>query len=152
MPETYEEFSNHINKYFPYIFDTKILSRHIQSCLKSIKVDLKSLYRACFNPKLLQPYANINYQHVEQYLKEESSHEAGYDSFMTGCACIGMLNYLYGVKNAPFVFSNAHHDNKVLYSRFAGEISLIGPEFSKNTEKYRETIVIFPERLIKHKY
>ena len=64
LPETFEEFSNHINKLFPYIFDTKVLSRRLQTKIKSVKVDLKSLYRACFNKKLLEPYSNINYKHV----------------------------------------------------------------------------------------
>lgn len=50
----------------------------------------------------------------------DSSHEAGYDSFMTGCAFIGMLNYLYDVKQTSFVFANANEENKVLYSRFSG--------------------------------
>lgn len=77
--------------------------------MKSIKVDLKSLYKACFNKKLLQPYANINYKHVEAYVQSDSSHEAGYDSFMTGCAFIAMLNYLYENKHIPFIFPNAQN-------------------------------------------
>lgn len=74
LPETYQDFSNHLNKLFPYIFDTKVLSRRIQYRIKSLKVDLKSLYKACFSKKGLEPYANINFKHVEKYLQEESSH------------------------------------------------------------------------------
>ena len=92
---------------FPHIYDTKVISRRLQNRMKSIKVDLKSLYKACFVKKLLQPYANINYKWVGDYVHSESSHEAGYDSFMTGCAFIAMLNYLYDNKNALFVFANA---------------------------------------------
>ena len=66
-------------------------------------------------------------------MKSESSHEAGYDSFMTGCAFIAMLNCLYEVKNEQFVFSKAADINCLLYSRFAGEVSLIGPEYTPKT-------------------
>jgi hypothetical protein len=45
---------------FPFIFDTKVLSRRIQSKLRGLKVDLASLFKACSNPKLLKPYANFN--------------------------------------------------------------------------------------------
>jgi tetrahydromethanopterin S-methyltransferase subunit H len=79
---------------------------------------------------------------VEEYTKEESSHEAGYDSFMTGCAFIGMLNYLYDVQQTPFVFANAQTENKVLYSKFAGEISLVGPVYSEKTAYNSDRIVI----------
>lgn len=64
--------------------------------MKGLKVDLKSMYKSIFNEKYLQPYANINFKYVEDYLKTENSHEAGFDSYMTGCAFIAMLNYLYG--------------------------------------------------------
>ena len=66
--------------------------------MKSIKVDLKSLYRSIFNSKLLESYANINFKYVEHYLKVENSHDAGFDSYMTGCAFIAMLNFLYSSK------------------------------------------------------
>lgn len=69
LPQHYPEFSDKINELFPYIFDTKVISRRLQSKLKSIKVDLKSLYRACFNKKLLQQHANINYKYVQNYIK-----------------------------------------------------------------------------------
>lgn len=120
--------------------------------MKSIKVDLKSLYKACFNKKLLQPYANINYKHVEEYIQADSSHEAGFDSFMTGCAFIAMLNFLHDNKQGPFVFANAHDHNKILYSKFAGEISLLGPEFSPRTTDYLTRIVIFPGTRKDHDY
>ena len=116
----------------------------MQSRMKHLKCDLKSLFRACWNPKLLQPYANISFKGLDNYLKEENSHEAGYDSFMTGCGFIGMINYLYEVKQQPFVFANAHHYNKILYSRFAGEISLVGPVFSQRGDQYRRRVVVYP--------
>ena len=51
LPETYEEFTFKLNKLFPYFFDTKVISRRLQNKMRSIKVDLKSLYRSIFNPK-----------------------------------------------------------------------------------------------------
>jgi hypothetical protein len=46
---------------------------------------------------------------------------------MTGCAFIATLNYLYENKYIPFVFAHASHENKILYSKFVGEVSLVGP-------------------------
>jgi len=46
---------------------------------------------------------------------------------MTGCAFISMLNYLYDNQKTPFVFSKAVDLNNLLYSKFTGEISLLGP-------------------------
>lgn len=54
-----------------------------------------------------------------------------------------MLNFIYEVKQAPFVFANAETENKILYSKFAGEVSLVGPVFSQKTAEYRRKIVIF---------
>ena len=71
-----------------------MLSRRLQSRLKGLKVDLSSLFKACSNPKLLKPYANFSIKGLEQYVEKE--HEAGYDAFITGCAFIGMANYLVG--------------------------------------------------------
>lgn len=59
LPDSYEEFCYNINEFFPYVFDTKVLSRRIQKKLKGIKVDLSSLFKACFNPKLLQEYISL---------------------------------------------------------------------------------------------
>lgn len=53
IPATYEEYCERLLQKFPLIFDTKIISRRLQSSLKNLKVDLKSLFQGCFNPKLL---------------------------------------------------------------------------------------------------
>ena len=71
---------------------------------------------------------------------------------MTGCAFIGMLNCLYDVKQACFVFANANEENKVLYSRFSGEVSLVGPEFSQKSTLYRKRMVIFSGTKINHDF
>jgi hypothetical protein len=62
---------------------------------------------------------------------------------MTGCAFIAMLNFLYETKKEAFVFSKAVAENNLLYSRFTGEISLLGPVFTPKTNDYGSRIVIF---------
>lgn len=54
-----------------------------------------------------------------------------------------MLNFLYENKKEAFVFSKAVTDNKLLYSRFTGEISLLGPAYTPKTDEYSKRIVIF---------
>lgn len=71
---------------------------------------------------------------------------------MTGCAFIGMLNYLYDSKQAPFVFANAQAENKILYSKFAGEVSLVGPDFSTKTKDYQGRILIYPGSKKQHDF
>lgn len=65
LPPTYEEFCSQINYVFPWIFDTKVISRRLQSRLKGLKVDLGSLFKACSNPKLLKPYSNFSIKGLE---------------------------------------------------------------------------------------
>lgn len=65
LPESYHEFCSQINYVFPWIFDTKVLSRRLQSSLKGLKVDLSSLFKACSNPKLLRPYSNFSTKGLE---------------------------------------------------------------------------------------
>ena len=142
LPDTYEEFSCKINKLFPLFFDTKVISRKLQTKLKSIKVDLKSLYKAIFNPKLLEPHCDFNFKHVQKYIKTDSSHDAGFDSFMTGCAFIAMLNYLYDQKKSAFEFGRAEEFNSILYSRFTGEISLVGPHYTPKTKEFQRKVAI----------
>ena len=103
LPETYEQFCSELNKIFPQIYDTKVLSRRIQKKLKHLKVDLSSLFKACFNPKLLQEFVTINTEQVDDYLKQDHHHEAGYDALMTGCAFLGMANYI-SKKKGQIVF------------------------------------------------
>ena len=65
LPDKYEDFALKLTKMFPYFFDTKILSRRLQNVIKSIKVDLGSLYKSIFKQKQLYPFANINFKFVE---------------------------------------------------------------------------------------
>ena len=62
---------------------------------------------------------------------------------MTGCAFIAMLNCLYNVKKGLFDFARAKELNFIIYSRFGGEMSLIGPEFTPRTKEFESRIVIF---------
>ena len=71
LPDSYSDFCQQINQVFPWIFDTKVLSRRLQSRLKHLKVDLSSLFKACLNPKLLKPYANLNIKGLEEYCEKQ---------------------------------------------------------------------------------
>ena len=62
---------------------------------------------------------------------------------MTGCAFIAMLNCLYSVKKDLFDFGRAQELSFIIYSRFSGEMSLIGPEFTPKTKDFESRIVIF---------
>lgn len=121
--------------------DTKVLSRRIQNRLKGLKVDLASLFRACFNPKLLEQYSNLNLEECKEYLSKEQHHEAGYDSFITGCAFIGMANYIAGEKQRVN-FKILENENKLLYSRFSGEVSINGNMHCPTAFDYEVKIVI----------
>lgn len=54
-----------------------------------------------------------------------------------------MLNFLYDSKKEAFVFSKAVAENNLLYSRFTGEISLLGPVFTPKTTEYNKRIIIY---------
>jgi len=44
---------------FPYIYDTKILSRRVASHFKGMKVSLGSLYGACKDTRYLKNFCNV---------------------------------------------------------------------------------------------
>lgn len=77
-----------------------MISRRLQSQVKGhINVSLKPLFDQCRFGKILKPFTNIDFSALENYIKKDNLHEAGYDSFMTGTAFIGMANYLIGDKS-----------------------------------------------------
>jgi poly(A)-specific ribonuclease len=91
LPETFAEFCKALKNLFPFIFDTKVVSKSVQKAMKNLRVDLSSLYDACHDSKLLGPYANID---LDAYEGDEVKHQAGYDAYITGCAFIAMMNFL----------------------------------------------------------
>ena len=48
-----------MKKIFPNVYDVKVISKTIQSRFKGLKANIKSLFDACFDPKILAPFANI---------------------------------------------------------------------------------------------
>lgn len=70
-------------------------------------------------------------------------HEAGYDAFITGCAFIGMANFLSGeVGKINFEGKSLERENKLFYSRFSGEVSINGDGYCSNALNYDNTILI----------
>lgn len=118
-----------------------MLSRRIQSKLKGLKVDLLSLFSACFNKKLLQPYCNFDFDSCKEYMSKEQHHEAGYDSFVTGCAFIGMVNFIHGIPGR-INLKCVEGENKLLYSRFSGEVSINGNRYCSNAQDFDTRILI----------
>ena len=49
-----------------------------------------------------------------------------------------------------FVFSQAVSENNLLYSKYAGEVSLLGPEFSPNTKLFEKRILVYPGKKNEH--
>ncbi|KAJ8765081.1 hypothetical protein K2173_010562 [Erythroxylum novogranatense] len=99
LPSTAEEFAFSVNKYFPYIVDTKIVLNANQVLkMKKSSTSLSSAFsllcphialgsRKCTNAAL-QSFVNVEIEINEMRSSEWSTgvkHEAGYDAFMTGC-------------------------------------------------------------------
>jgi hypothetical protein len=49
LPKTYAEFCSKLANLFPSIYDSKVLSKRLQPILKGLRIDLSSLYKACYN-------------------------------------------------------------------------------------------------------
>lgn len=89
----------------------------------------------------MKPYTNIDFSTLEEYIKKDNAHEAGFDSFMTGTAFIGMANYLVGEK-ARINFKFIANENKILYSRNTGEVSLEGPVYCERSRVFENRILV----------
>ncbi len=75
LPEKFEDFSSSVNKLFPYFFDTKVISRRLQSKIKGhINVSLKPLFDQCLYGKILQPFSNIDFSELQEYIKKDNLH------------------------------------------------------------------------------
>lgn len=93
LPETLEQFEVSVRKNIPYLFDSKVISRTVQKQIKGLKVDLQSLSDACLNANLLGNYNNVIAPKGD-YIDAKCAHEAGYDSYITGLAFVGMCNFI----------------------------------------------------------
>ncbi|KAG5546723.1 hypothetical protein RHGRI_018785 [Rhododendron griersonianum] len=100
LPSTAEEYVSSVNKYFPYIIDTKILLNANDMHLPLKKKSSTSLSRAfsLLCPEIassvqgpglgLKPRVKVEVQVDDMRSLNWNSgakHEAGYDAFMTGC-------------------------------------------------------------------
>ncbi|PON43422.1 Ribonuclease [Parasponia andersonii] len=99
LPLTAEEFVSSINKYFPFIIDTKILlnTHHIlQQRMKKSKTSLSSAFAMLCPHIALSVSGGLAFDSgvkVEAQVdnlrcsnwNSGAKHEAGYDAFMTGC-------------------------------------------------------------------
>ncbi|KAI9102242.1 hypothetical protein K1719_023444 [Acacia pycnantha] len=100
LPRTAEEFVSSVNKYFPYIVDTKILlnsNNMLQTRMKRSPKSLASVF-SFLCPQIAVGFkssdlASLSSMKVEVQANDLRSsswnpggkHEAGYDAFMTGC-------------------------------------------------------------------
>jgi hypothetical protein len=139
LPSTYAQFCQSLTSAFPSIFDTKVLSRHLQSGFKGLRCDLSSLLHACHNPRLLKPFFNVDLDGLENY--KEKEHEAGCDALITGCAFVAMANFISN-QVGRLNLKKLEHENLLVYSNSIGEVSLSGK--ASNTLNYNNTIVIQP--------
>ncbi|CAN1146803.1 Poly(A)-specific ribonuclease PARN [Linum perenne] len=110
LPCTAEEFVSSLNKYFPYIVDTKVLlnsSDVLQRRMKKSSTSLSSAYLLLCQQITLGadkgsdlgycPSVKIEVEMDETRSTDWNSgakHEAGYDAFMTGCIFAQACNYL----------------------------------------------------------
>ncbi|KAL4476151.1 hypothetical protein ABPG74_009884 [Tetrahymena malaccensis] len=97
LPNNFIEFVEKVNKYFPYIIDTKVLARKLQNKCKKLPLHLEGLYRAVAkDEKCLKKHHNTiltDDPQFSKYSKEGQLHEAGFDSYITGASFIGMCYF-----------------------------------------------------------
>ncbi|XP_058218981.1 poly(A)-specific ribonuclease PARN isoform X2 [Rhododendron vialii] len=109
LPSTAEEYVSSVNKYFPYIIDTKILLNAKDMHLPLMKKSSTSLSRAfsLLCPEIassvqgpglgLKPRVKVEVQVDDMRSLNWNSgakHEAGYDAFMTGCVFAQACSHL----------------------------------------------------------
>ncbi|KAK4278288.1 hypothetical protein QN277_016153 [Acacia crassicarpa] len=109
LPRTAEEFVSSVNKYFPYIVDTKILlnsNNMLQTRMKRSPKSLASVF-SLFCPQIAVGFkssdlSSLSSMKVEVQVNDLRSsswnpggkHEAGYDAFMTGCVFAQLCSLL----------------------------------------------------------
>lgn len=101
MPEDLGEFKKSITKTFPKILDTKFIasSDHFSEFSSTI---LNDVYRDVRDKKLLTDN-DVEFESDEfSYKNVAKEHEAGYDSYITGCSFLGLLKHLKVEVNAEF--------------------------------------------------
>ncbi|XP_028781706.1 poly(A)-specific ribonuclease PARN [Neltuma alba] len=109
LPRTAEEFVSSVNKYFPYVVDTKMLlnsNNLLQTRMKGSPKSLASVF-SFLCPQIAVGFkssdlASSSSMKVEVQVNDLRSsswnpggkHEAGYDAFMTGCVFAQLCSHL----------------------------------------------------------
>ncbi|XP_023316905.1 poly(A)-specific ribonuclease PARN-like isoform X1 [Trichogramma pretiosum] len=100
LPESYTEFKSLVHGLFPKLIDTKIISQSAQ-----FNQSVPSILNQLFEALQCSPYSLPTTEDIEDRsysLKEDKSHEAGYDAYMTGLCFIALSNRL-GALQTPEV-------------------------------------------------
>ena len=91
LPQHWEEAKEYIAKYFPILYDTKYIAKECDTGLDLDKTDLSTLYDKLTTSDTAenQPESNDNSgaddNNNNNTQNNNHAHDAGYDSFMTGC-------------------------------------------------------------------
>ncbi|KAI2804819.1 hypothetical protein BLOT_003807 [Blomia tropicalis] len=118
LPESYSEFKSLFNSLFPAVYDTRFISS--QGILANLISNncLNNLYAAILEHPFIQTVTNL-----KNLVNEgERFHEAGYDSYITGCSFINLIRYLYAQEFTTItnVFSNE------ILSNVRNKIGIVG--------------------------
>ncbi|KAH7544533.1 hypothetical protein JRO89_XS15G0182100 [Xanthoceras sorbifolium] len=171
LPLTGEEFASSVNKYFPYIIDTKILlnsNNVLQHWMKKSSTSLSSAF-AVLCPQMALG-TKSSYLPFQSRVKVEvevddmrssnwnsgAKHEAGYDAFMTGCIFAQACSHLGIDFKLHSPSENLAHNEKIqkhincLYlSWINGDIinlstgNRTSESFSSNNHKMRHAKICF---------
>lgn len=103
LPQEYSAFTKNLNILFPYIIDTKYLITNLNSCSELIKKNsvLDKSFEYYFNNNQINFILNKDFKEYDLLNNDDKkSHEAGYDSLITGYVFfnilkeIGLLKYV----------------------------------------------------------
>ena len=86
----FEEFIHEFQKYFPNIYDTKVMGTTLAF---TNKTDLNSMAGQFQSNKKYKNYLEFEFDlqaNFKKYMSRSKLHEAGYDSYLTG-VCFGTM-------------------------------------------------------------
>ena len=105
LPQSAQEFKRKLHEFFPVIFDTKFITYETKSAFEWDNNSLDSMFKY-FNS---QPDDVISKFSKPVVLKsdaeggvDEQFHEAGYDSYCTGCVFLKIAHFLTNEKLTEF--------------------------------------------------
>jgi len=84
LPESFEDTKRIIRGYFPYVYDTKILSTECSDAVvRGGNTALGELYQSVFSPEMND--LELKKATIMNGDSSEQAHEAAWDAYMTGC-------------------------------------------------------------------